>query len=336
MIEPHAQERQSADARGARPGPIELEQATVFQGPTGERVEIAPGPYHVSLGPDQSLALTSAMRPQTHHVQATPTWHQLVVGEPRALRVVAPKGDLHVVMLLPGGAALHASPALNPPPPPGGPPMITTELLAEALLQQSPFWGMLEPAILTQVHAGTIEPTQETTPFASHVTPPPSWVSCTVAYCQPCPDGSVIYPAGTPINRLPLASYVVSQTTVTVQSTLPFAGRLVQLVVTSVVLSRSYNVSQNANVWFPFMTWTDVYQQHAASNGPLAFPSVIVATGRGTTSAALVHQAFSFSSPPTGPGAATVFELRVNGITLATRTCRFYGRHPRNPELHCQ
>lgn len=334
MIEPHSPERHSAEARGARTGPIELEEATIFPGPTGERVEVAPGPYHVDLGPDQSLALTSAMRQQTHYVQAAPTWHELVLGEPRALCVVAPKGDLHVVMLLPGGAALHASPMLNPPPP-GGPPMVTTEMLAEALLQQSPFWGMLEPAILTNVHWGTIEPAVGVTPFGPHVVPPPTWVSCTVAYCEPCPDGSVTYPPGTPINRLPLAYYMLSQTGVTVQSTLPFAGRLVQLVVTSVVLSRAYKVSQNAYGWFPFMTWTDVYQQFASSNGPLMFPSVIVATGRSTTSATLVHQAFSGSSL-TGPGAATVFELRVNGITLAKRTCGFYGLHPRNPEMHCR
>jgi hypothetical protein len=241
-------------------------------------------------------------------------------------------------MLLPGGAALHASPMLNPlnpPPPPGGPPMVTTEMLAEALLQQSPFWGMLEPAVLTNVHWGTIEPGVGATPFGPHVVPPPTWVRCTVAYCEPCPDGSVIYPPGMPINRLPLADYMLSQTGVTVQSTLPLAGRLVQLLVTSVVVSRSYSVGQNAYVWFPFMTWTDVYQQFASSNGPLAFSSVIVATGRRTTSASLVHQAFSFSSP-TGPGAATVFELRVNGITLAKRTCGFYGLYPRHPEMHCR
>jgi hypothetical protein len=314
-------------------GPIELEEATTFLGPTGERAEVAPGPYHVSIGPDQSLALSSAMRQQTHHVQATPAWHELVIGEPRALCVAAPKGDLRVVMLLPGGAAFHASPMLNPPPPPGEPPMVTTEMLAEALVQQSPFWGMLEPEILTQAHSGTIEPAVGATPFGPHVIPPPTWVSCTVAYCQPCPDGSVFYPPDTPINRLPLADYMLSETPVTVQSTLPLAGRLVQLVVTSVVVSRSYSVSQNAYVWFPFMTWTDVYQQHASSNGALVFPSVIVATGRRTTSATLVHQAFSFS--PSGPGAPTVFELRVNGITLAKRTCGFHGRYPRNPEMHC-
>jgi len=335
MIEPHSPERHSADIRGARTGPIELQQPATFLGPTGERVEIAPGPYHLSLGPDQSLVLTSAMRPQTHHVQATPTWHELVLGEPRALCVLAPKGELHVIMLLPGGAAFHASPGVNPPLPPGGPPMVTTEMLAEALLQQSPFWGMLEPAILTNVYWGTIEPAEGATPFGPHVPPPSTWVSCTVAYCQPCPDGSVTHPPGTPINRLPLADHMLSQTSVTVQSTLPLAGRLVQLLVTSVVLSRSYNVSQNAYGWFPFMTWTDVYQQFASSNGPLAFSPVIVATGRTTTSASLVHQAFS-SSSPTGPGAPTVFELRVNGITLAKRTCGFHGRYPRHPEMHCQ
>jgi hypothetical protein len=188
---------------------------------------------------------------------------------------------------------------------------------------------MLETDILDLVHAGTIEPTQEASPFVARVTPPPTWMSCTVASCQPCPDGSVIYPPGTPINRLPLADYILSQTSVTVQSTLPLAGRLVQLVVTSVVLTRDPWKS-----WFPFMTWTDVYQQSASSNGPLMFPSVIVATGRRTTSAALVHQVFT--SPTLSQGIPTVFELRVNGITLAKRTCGYFGRYNFTPEVRCR
>ena len=328
MIEPYSHERPSATAAAGRAGLIELEEPMIFLASTGERMEIAPGPYHVGLGPDDTLALTSAIHQRTHHVQASLTWHELVLGEPRALRVMGPKGDGHVMMLLPGGAALQSSAMINPPPPPGGPPMVTAEMLAEALLQQSPSWAMLETDILDLVHSATIHPTQEATPFASKVTPPPTWMSCTVASCQPCPDGSVIYPPGMPINRLPLADYILSQTSVTVQSTFPMAGRLVHLVVTSVVLTRDPWKS-----WFPFMTWTDVYRQSPSSNGPLVFPSVIVATGRRTTLVAEVHKAFT--SPTLKQGIPTVFELRVNGITLAKRTCGFFGRYSLTPEVRC-
>ena len=130
MIEPNAHERKLAGALARRATLIEVEEPAMFPASTGECVEISPGPYHVGLGPDHSLALTSALRQQIYHVQASPTWHELVIGVPRALWVVGPQGDQHVMMLSPGGAALQASTMLNPPPPPGGPPMVTSEMIA--------------------------------------------------------------------------------------------------------------------------------------------------------------------------------------------------------------
>ena len=44
------------------------------------------------------------------------------------------------------------------------------------------------------------------------------------------------------------------------------------------LLTTNYVVSLGGNILS--MTWTDVYQIAAPSNGPITFPGVIVATGR--------------------------------------------------------
>jgi len=125
----------------------------------------------------------------------------------------------------------------------------------------------------------------------------------------------------------------VSTTPVTVKSLLSWAGQTVELLVTAQVA--------NPGGMARYMTWTDLYRQVPAANGPLTFPSVIVGTGTPPPHPPPPGQktweqetAYDFTSP-SGRGGPTEFELRVNGITQAFRSCEYVGHYPGAPELRC-
>jgi hypothetical protein len=177
---------------------------------------------------------------------------------------------------------------------------------------------------------------------------PPNWVNATVVNCEQAPLGSaapvggglVMLPCpftpGESVQRGPFPVYVTSVTPVTVTSTLSMAGRVVQLLVTSVVHSVG-------NVAVLYSAWRDVYQVVPSTNGPVVFPNVIVATGRAGTNTHFstwgpdAEAAFTTAA---GTGAPVEFELRIDGITFAARSCkfnaRFYPQSPAPPTLFCQ
>jgi hypothetical protein len=91
-------------------------------------------------------------------------------------------------------------------------------------------------------------------------------------------------------------------------------------------------------------TWTDVYQIIAPAAGSVVFSGVILATGRAASNAKLdtwvpdSELAFTTSA---GTGVPVQFELRIGGITFATRTCLFnaqyyYPETTAGPVLTCQ
>jgi len=97
------------------------------------------------------------------------------------------------------------------------------------------------------------------------------------------------------------------------------------------------------------MTWTDLYRQVPSTNGPLTFPGVIVATGTPPAEAGPVNDPLweqeaakdFIPNSPSDRGAPIEFELRVNGITQAFRSCEYlvhgYGTGGvlSPPELRC-
>jgi len=147
-------------------------------------------------------------------------------------------------------------------------------------------------------------------------------------------SGWVPFPPGTDVRRGAFPSYIQSVTPVTVTSTVSMVGRVVQLRVTSHVVTIGIPTILS-------MTWTDVYQIVPQVAGPVTFPGVIVATGRVPTTppapttswAAEVQKRFT---SPTGRGAPTRFELRLDGIWITDKTCEYLGRFPGSPELRCQ
>jgi hypothetical protein len=100
---------------------------------------------------------------------------------------------------------------------------------------------------------------------------------------------------------------------VTVTSSLSVAGRIVQLLVTSVVHSVG-------NIPVLYAAWKDVYQVVPPSNGPVVFPNVIVATGRAGSNTPFLtwHRTLRRRSRPLQE-LEVEFELRVDGFTFATR-----------------
>ena len=273
-------------------------------------------------------------------------------------------------MLFPGGAALLAIGWSG-----GSPPRTMSDptvSLAEAVFHWLPPSLVAAPlpfdkSFLLQPWVmiwGTIEPGLSPTGFGpSNV--PPNWFNATVATCEVPPAGSAMpigtgtgsgsyppgskvgpptgagmesgwvpFPPGTDVRRGAFPSYIQSVTPVTVTSTVSMVGRVVQLRVTSHVVTIGIPTILS-------MTWTDVYQIVPQVAGPVTFPGVIVATGRVPTTppapttswAAEVQKRFT---SPTGRGAPTRFELRLDGIWITDKTCEYLGRFPGSPELRCQ
>jgi hypothetical protein len=335
---------------------INLPRAANFSAPDGSSVKLSPGPYRVAVLAEGHFVLTSLSEKRHWMVGASRTWHELRLTSPLALSVQAEGDEQNIIVLFPGGGALLAggSDARSPA---GAPDQraLPTPLLVDALLKWTPVETQRLPfdkqslfiPLPYLVGWGTIEPGASPTRFGPMVTPP-NWVNATVVSCEGAPFGTAApvggglappcpFKPGQSVLRGPFAGYVTSVTPVTVTSTLPLAGRVVQLLVTSVVHSVGY-------VTVLYSPWRDVYQVVPPTNGPVVFPNVIIATGRAgsnthfSTWAPDAEVAFSTAI---GTGAPVEFELRVDGFTFATRSCKFnaqsFASHPSlKPILFCQ
>jgi hypothetical protein len=189
---------------------------------------------------------------------------------------------------------------------------------------------------------GKVEPGPTPSGFGQQ-SAPPNWVSATVATCYVAPAGSAgpagpgtetgipPFPPGSAVRRVPTPAYLVSVTPVTVQSSLLGAGRMVQLLATNYVVTLGSGSLLS-------MTWTDVYQMVAPTSGLVTFPGVIVATGRVPLSPPPVNSTWEaevakrLTGAP-GAGAPLDLELRVEGITVATRSMRFNAQFPGSPAV---
>lgn len=333
---------------------IDLPRAANFSAPDGSTVALSPGSYRVAVLAEGHFVLTSLSESRHWVLGASRTWHELRLTSPLALSVPAEGDEPNIIVLFPGGGALLAG-GSHTKAPAGAPDQraLPTPLLVDALLkwtsvqtQHVPFDKQSLFPLPYLVGWGTIEPGASPTHFGPMVTPP-NWANATVVSCDAAPFGS--YGPGGPgtappcpftpgqfVLRGPFARYVTSVAPVTVTSSLSVAGRVVQLLVTSVVHSVGYTTSMHS-------TWRDVYQVVPPTNGPVVFPNVIVATGR---AAANTHfstwapDAETAFSSPVGTGAPVEFELRIDGITFAARSCkfnaRFYPQSPAPPILFCQ
>lgn len=335
---------------------INLPRAANFPAPDGSSVELSPGPYRVAVLAEGHFVLTSLSERRHWVVGASRTWHELRLTSPLALSVPAEGDEQNIIVLFPGGGALLAS-GSDTKAPAGAPDQraLPTPLLVDALLKWTPIQTQRLPfdrqsllfPLRYLVGWGTIEPGASPTRFGPMVTPP-NWVNATVVSCETAPFGTAgvggpgtappcPFTPGESVLRGSFAGYVTSVTPVTVTSTLSVAGRVVQLLVTSVVHSVG-------NVISMYSAWRDVYQVVPATNGPVVFPNVIVATGRAgspTHFSTWAPDAEAAFTTAVGTGAPVEFELRVDGFTFATRSCKFNAqffssRPSANPTLFCQ
>ncbi|MFN2432504.1 MAG: hypothetical protein ABR599_06755 [Gemmatimonadota bacterium] len=331
---------------------IELDRTLFFPGRSGEEVEVRPGAYRVHGGPDGGLVLTSADRRSTYALRGSTTWHELGLSSPLALNLAGSEGEQHVMMLFPKGSLVQATGRSASRGRTPAESFMTTADLLEAVLEWQPP-SLQEPLpfdkrILLSPWKqiwGTIQPGASPTGLGPSSVPP-HWVSATVATCYPPPAGSYgpggpgtesgvpPFPPGSEVRRGAFPSYIQSVTPVTVSSSASMVGRVLRLHVTSHVVTLGIPTILS-------MTWTDVYQIVPQASGPVTFPAVIVATGRVPTTPPAPTMTWPAEvqkrlTSPSGRGAPTEFELRLDGIWITTRICEYLGRFPGSPELRCQ
>ena len=334
---------------------INLPRPANFSAPDGSRVQLSPGTYRVDVLAEGHFVLTSTSQSRHWVVGASRTWHELRLTAPLALNVPTEGNEQNIMVLFPGGGALLAGgPGTMASPGAAAQIAIPSPHLVEAILgwspvqtQHAPFDKQLLVPLPNVVGFGTIEPGPSPTGFGQMVTPP-HWVNATVVSCEGPPFGTwgpggpgtsgsfCPFTPGDAFLRGTFAFYVTSVTDVTVTSSLSVAGRIVQLLVTSVV----HNVG---NTPVLYATVKDVYQVVPPANGPVVFQDVIVATGRAgsnTLSSTWGPDANAAFTTAIGTGAPVEFELRVDGFTFARRSCRFNAQHfpqnPANPIIFCQ
>jgi hypothetical protein len=324
---------------------IALESPAYFHAPDGSEVHLHAGSHRVEFGPDGHLHVGSMQKGEGHGrpLRTLKFWHAFSLTAPLAVSVAAEHDSLHIVLLLAGGGALQSTGSLRPTARLADTPtFVTPHDLAQAIIMKfpdplSPHHSFNAATVLstpgTRSLWATIEPGSHPSTFVP-VSVPPQWISTTVTACKAAP-GAYCPGVGTPVLRNPPAEpQLVSTTPVIVKSLLSWAGQSVVLFVTAQVV--------NTGGPMRYMTWTDVYRQVPTTNGPLTFPGVIVANGtppphppppgRRTWEE---ETAFDMTSP-SGRGAPTEFELHVNGITQAFRSCEYLGHFPGGtPELRC-
>ncbi|HZD32452.1 MAG TPA: hypothetical protein VE779_12420 [Candidatus Angelobacter sp.] len=339
----------SADSDAAA-ATITLKRGAHFPSPDGSHVELKAGEYYVSVLPDRSMLISSQTERRHWNISATRTWHEFNLTSPLALGVLQEQTQL-VVALFPGGVAFVSGGArkvsAKVPKPKLPPPQLIVEAIQEWLT-----WPPLRPqsklpfekeVLLGGYHAlrfGEIQAVPTPTRFAPMSTPP-NWIGAIAVTCAaagypyiPCP-----YTPGDSEPRGAFPHYVTATVGVTASAVPTIqAGNVVQLLVTSLVMDVSVGNTESM-----VSTWTDTYQIVATASGPVTFPGVILATGRDSSSSAgvWVSDADAAFTSHDGPGTGTPvhFELRINGITIVTRDCKYNAnenpKSPGGPLLTC-
>jgi hypothetical protein len=290
-------------------------------------VTLDAGLYRVEVSDAGQIVLVSEAGASVE-VPAARDWHDQRFDQPLALDFEG-EDNHSIALLLPGGLALHAtgsygqvrsgstSPAVRP----------FTDF-HDKIITFHKFAELVSERLWT-LNWGKVVPATPAAPFVP-ASFPPNLVSTRVVTCY-VPFGVPPFKPGDVINRGPFKGYYVSTTnvTATVSAGVNLPGKAVELLVTAHVVSFGMPTILS-------MTWRDTYRIIAGANGPITFPDVILATGRtptseppgGTTWAAKVQQALYSSS---GLGVPTVFELRVDGVTLAEQTFYYFASYAGGP-----
>ena len=312
-----------------------------FAAEKGEPIVVEAGLYRVEASDDGRIVLVS----DTGEATPVPTvrdWHDQAFDAPVALDVE--RGDEHaLVLLLPGGVALHSSGSygqVRSGDMAGPVHDLTTFYEGIFKIHKLKFGSFFNPNLWT-LNWGKVLPTTPAAPFVP-ASFPPNWVSTKVVTCEVPPAGS--YGPGGPgtasgispfqpgevVLRGPFKGYYVSTTDViaTFSGGLLLAGKAVELLVTAHVVSIGYPTILS-------MTWQDTYRIVPGVNGPVTFAGVVLATGRtsgeppaGTTWPAIFQERLY---SPSGRGVPTIFELRVDGVTLAEQTFFYFASYSGGP-----
>ncbi len=318
---------------------VAFAKEVTFAGHDSNPVTLDAGLYKVEASDAERIMLVSDAGASVE-VPAARDWHDQPFDQPVALDLEGEQGH-SIALLLPGGLALHAT---------GSYGQVRSSPAARPLrdfhdkifnFHKLKIADRLSVA-LWSLNWGKIVPATPVAPFVP-ASFPPNLVSTRVVTCHVPPAGS--YGPGGPgtasgvppfnpgdiINRGPFKGYYVSTTNVTAtfSAGVNLPGKAVELLVTAHVASLGIPTILS-------MTWRDTYRLIAGANGPITFPGVILATGRtptsappgGTTWAAKVQEALYSSS---GRGVPTVFELRVDGVTLAEETFYYFASYAGGP-----
>ena len=312
-----------------------------FAAEKGKPITVEAGLYRVEASDDGHIVLVSDTGKATP-VPTVKDWHDQVLDAPVALDVEK-EGEHALVLLLPGGVALHSSGSyghVRDAQHPAGPVHdLTTFYEGIFKLHKLKFGSFFNPNVWT-LNWGKVLPKTPALPFAP-ASLPPNWVSTKVATCEVPQTGShgpepgsasgvPVFKPGDVVLRGPFKGYYVSTTdvTATFSAGLTLAGKTVELLVTAQVVPIGYAMIVS-------MTWQDTYRLVASANGPVTFPGVVLATGKtsgeppaGTTWPAIFQQALN---SPSGLGVPTVFELRVDGVILAEQTFFYFASYSGGP-----
>ena len=312
----------------------------IFAAEKGKPITVEAGLYRVEASDDGHIVLVSDAGKATP-VPTVRDWHDQVVDAPVALDVE--REDEHaLVLLLPGGVALHSSGSYGQVRDAHHPAVPVHDLTTfyEGIFKLHKYGGFFNPDIWT-LNWGKVLPTTPAVPFVA-ATFPPNWVSTRVATCEVPPTGSYgpagpgtasgipPFQPGDVVLRGPFKGYYVSTTdvTATFSAGLTLTGKTVELLVTAHVVSIGYPTILS-------MTWQDTYRIVPSANGPVTFPGVVLATGRtsgeppaGTTWPAIFQERLN---SPSGLGVPTVFELRVDGVILAEQTFFYFASYSGGP-----
>src|SRR5947208_5209078 len=311
-----------------------------FAAEKGEPIVVEAGLYRVEASDDGRIVLVS----DTGEATPGPTvrdWHDQAFDAPVALDVE--RGDEHaLVLLLPGGVALHSSGSygqVRSGDPAGKVHNLTTFYEGIFKIHKLKFGSFFNPNLWT-LNWGKVLPTTPAVPFVPAGFPP-NWVSTKVVTCEAPPassygpqpgtqSGNPPFQPGDVVLRGPFKSYYVSTTdvTATFSGGLLLAGKTVELLVTAHVVWIGYPTIVS-------MTWQDTYRIVPGVNGPVTFAGVVLATGRtsgeppaGTTWPAIFQERLY---SPSGRGVPTIFELRVDGVTLAEQTFFYFASYSGGP-----
>ena len=309
---------------------VAFSKEVTFAARDSKSVTLAAGLYRVEASDAGEIVLVSDAGTPIE-VQAAKDWHDQPFDQPVALDLEGER-DHSIALLLPGGVALHAAGAYG---------QVRSSPPAAAVRDFNDFNEKIftfhklkfaERFIANRwtLNWGKVVPATPASLFVP-ASFPPNWASTRVVTCFVPPPGWPPYNPGDILSRGPFKGHYVSTTnvTATVSAGVRLPGKTVELLVTAHVVTLGLPTILS-------MTWQDTYRIVAGANGPVTFPGVILATGRtpttepsdGTSWATHVQERFYSTS---GRGVQTVFELRVDGVTLAEETFYYFASYAGGP-----